>query len=296
MTIHIGLIGGGNITETHARAARAIPGVEIPAIHGTNPEKISRLCREHGATPYQDFGVFLQHRPTDLVIIGSPSGLHAAQGIAAARHGLHVLTEKPIEISIARADALIEAAKQSKVQLGVIFQDRRKPHIRQLKNWLDQGLLGRILFVDARVKWYRPPEYYAGSRWRGTLALDGGGALINQGVHTVDLLLWLLGDVVRVYARTATQLHKIEAEDTVVATLEFANGAIGTLEAATSIYPGYNRRVELTGSEGTIILEDNRIIAADLRSPIADLFEPVAETHSSAATSPVVSDVSGHKR
>src|SRR5260370_16913102 len=131
MTTHIGLIGGGNITETHARAARAIPGVEISAIHGTNSEKIARLSREHGGTPYQDFNAFLNHHPMDLVIIGSPSGLHAAQGIAAARQGLHVLTEKPIEISTLRADALIDAAKKSNVQLAVIFQDPIKPHLSQ---------------------------------------------------------------------------------------------------------------------------------------------------------------------
>jgi len=216
MTIRIGLIGGGNISETHARAARAIPEVEIVAVHGANREKITRLCLEYGGTPYQNFEAFLNHRPMDLTIIGSPSGLHAEQGIAAARSGLHVLTEKPIEISTARADALIAAAKKYSVQLGVIFQDRTKRHIRELKSWLDQGLLGKQLFVDARVKWYRPPEYYASSRWRGTFVLDGGGALINQGIHTIDLLLWLLGDVVRVQARTATLLHKIEAEDTAV--------------------------------------------------------------------------------
>src|SRR6267143_3107524 len=295
MTIHIGLIGGGNITETHARAARAIPGVEIPAIHGTNPEKISRLCREHGATPYQDFGVFLQHRPMDLVVIGSPSGVHAAQGIAAARQGLHVLTEKPIEISTARADALIEAAKQSKVQLGLIFQDRLKPHIHQLKNWLDQGLLGKLLFVDARVKWYRPPEYYASSRWRGTLALDGGGALINQGVHTIDLLLWVLGDVVRVQARTATQLHKIEAEDTAVAILEFASGAVGIFHATTADYPGYPRRVEISGTEGTVILEHDRIIAANLRNAPAAPESAAALDENQSASSAVVSDFRGHQ-
>src|SRR6266481_5351655 len=294
MTLHIGLIGGGNITETHARAARAIPGAEIAAIHGTNFEKIARLCREHGGTPYQDFEAFLKHRPMDLVIIGSPSGLHATQGIAAARQGLHVLTEKPIEISTARADALIESAKQSNVHLGVIFQDRMKPHIRQLKNWLDQGLLGKLLFVDARVKWYRPPEYYANSRWRGTLALDGGGTLINQGVHTVDLLLWLLGDVVRVQARTATQLHKIEAEDTAVAMLEFASGALGILHATTAAYPGYPRRVEISGSEGTVILEHDRIIAANLRSAPTAL-ESAALDESQSASSGVVSDFRGHQ-
>jgi UDP-N-acetyl-2-amino-2-deoxyglucuronate dehydrogenase len=294
MTFHIGLIGGGNITETHARAARAIPGVEISAIHGTNAEKIARLCREHGGTPYQDFDAFLKHRPMDLVIIGSPSGLHAAQGIAAARHGLHVLTEKPIEIRTARADALIEAAKKSNVQLGVIFQDRMKPHIRRLKSWLDQGLLGRPLIVDARVKWYRPPEYYSNSRWRGTFALDGGGALINQGIHTVDLLLWLLGDVVRVEARTGTLLHKIEAEDTAAAILEFASGALGVLHVTTAAHPGYPRRVEISGAEGNVVLEHDRVIAANLRDTSATAGPAALDENQSASTA-AVSDFRGHQ-
>lgn len=295
MTIHIGLIGGGNITETHAHAARAIPGVEISAIHGTNAEKTARLCHEYGGTAYQDFDAFLKHRPMDLVIIGSPSGLHAEHGIAAARRGMHVLTEKPIEISTERADALIEAAKQAGVQLGVIFQDRMKPHIRQLKSWLAQGLLGRVLFVDARVKWYRPPEYYANSHWRGTIALDGGGALINQGVHTVDLLLWLLGDVVHVQARTATLLHKIEAEDTAVATLEFVNGALGIFHATTAAYPGYPRRVEITGTEGTVILEHDRIISADLRNAPASASETYTPDENKSSSSAAVSDFRGHQ-
>jgi len=303
MTIHIGLIGGGNISETHARAAHAISGVEIAAVSGTNAEKIGRLCREYGGAPYQSFNAFLDHRPMDLVIIGSPSGLHAEQGIAAARCGLHVLTEKPIEINTARADALIAAAKQSGVQLGVIFQDRTKPHIRQLKTWLDQGLLGKPLLVDARVKWYRPPEYYAHSRWRGTFALDGGGALINQGVHTIDLLLWLLGDIVRLQARTATLLHKIEAEDTALATLEFSNGALGIFHATTAAYPGYPRRVEITGTEGTVILEHDRIIAVDLRNSsaaanasalLAGLSEFVPDENRSASSA-AVGDFRGHQ-
>src|SRR6202158_1111994 len=295
MTFHIGLIGGGNITETHARPAPPSPGEKTPPIHGTTSKKTARLCREHGGTPYQDFDAFLKHGPMDLVIIGSPSGLHATQGIAAARRGLHVLTEKPIEISTARADTLIEAARQSKVQLGVIFQDRMKPHIRQLKNWVDQGLLGKLLFVDARVEWYRPPEYYANSRWRGTLALDGGGALINQGVHTIDLLLWLLGDVVRVQARTATQLHKIEAEDTAIAILEFAGGALGIFHATTAAYPGYPRRIEISGSEGTVILEHDRIIAANLRNTPDAAAESAALDENQSASSAVVSDFRGHQ-
>ena len=303
MPFHIGLIGGGNITETHARAACAIPCVEIAAIHGTNPKKIAHLGHEFGGTPYENLDAFLTHRPMDLVILGSPSGLHAEQGIAAARHGLHVLTEKPIEISTARADALITAAKAANAQLGVLFQDRTKPHIRQLKRWLDQNLFGKILFVDARVKWYRTPEYYANSRWRGTLALDGGGALINQGIHTVDLLLWLLGDVARVQARTATLLHKIEAEDTAVATFEFASGALGVFHATTAAYPGYPRRVEITGTEGTVILEHDRIVTADLRnSPAAakistDLtaLNELAKDENQSSSSAAVSDFRGHQ-
>ena len=295
MTIHVGLIGGGNITETHARAARAVPGVSVAAIHGTNADKVDRLCREYGGRAYQDFSTFLAHRPMDMVMIGSPSGLHATQGIAAAQRGLHVLTEKPIDVTTKRADALIEAAKQSGVKLGVIFQDRMKPDIQKVKQWIDQGLLGKPLLADARVKWYRPPEYYADSKWRGNLALDGGGALMNQGVHTVDLLLWLLGDVVRIQARTATALHAIEAEDTSVAILEFAGGALCTLQATTAAYPGYPRRLEITGSRGTVILEHDRIIAADLRDAPAGLLAGSSGDENQSASSAVVSDISGHR-
>lgn len=295
MTIRIGLIGGGNITETHARAAGAIPGVAIAAVYGTNSTKVQRLCREHGGTPYEDFGAFLAHRPMNLVILGSPSGLHATQGIAAAMQGLHVLTEKPIDISTNRADELIEAAKQSGVKLGVIFQDRLKPDIRRLKAWIDRGVLGKPLLVDARVKWYRPPEYYANSRWRGRLSLDGGGALINQGVHTIDLLLWLLGDVLRVQAKVATGLHLIEAEDTATAILEFSSGALGLFHATTAAYPGYPRRVEISGSEGTVILEHDRIVAADLRTAPGEAAATAPRDENQSASSAVVSDFRGHQ-
>ena len=294
MTIHIGLIGGGNITETHARAAHAVSGVDIAAIYGINAERVDRLCREHGGRPYRDFEAFLTHRPLDLVIIGSPSGLHATHGIAAVLQGLHVLTEKPIDISTKRADALIGAANQSDVKLGVIFQDRLKADIQRLKQWVDEGALGDPLLVDARVKWHRPAEYYRNSKWRGTFALDGG-ALMNQGVHTVDLLLWLLGDVARVQARTATMLHAIETEDTAVAVLEFASGAIGTLQATTAAYPGYPRRLEITGSLGTVVLEHDRIVAADIRDGQARLVDHSPRGQNQSASSATVSDIRGHQ-
>jgi len=293
---YIGSIGGGNISETHARAAREIQGVEIAAIYGHNREKTARLGHLYGGTVYDSLPSFLEHKQMDLVMIGSPSGLHAEQGIAAARCGLHVLVEKPIDITTERADLLISECDRAGVKLGVCFQDRVAPDICHLKQLVDAGRLGKPILVSARVKWYRPPEYYSGSRWRGTWALDGGGALMNQGVHTVDLVLWLLGHAERVYARAITALHDVAVEDTVVATLEFASGAIGTLEAATSVYPGYRRRLELTGSEGTIILENDRIIRADLRTPISDALRLPEENTNASATSPVVSDISGHKR
>lgn len=295
MAIHVGLIGGGNISGTHARACQAIPGVDVSAIYGVNPEKVAQLSREHNAKPYQDFDAFLLHRPMDLVIIGSPSGLHATQGVAAAQRGLHVLTEKPIEINTARADELIDAARQAGIKLGVIFQDRMKPDIRRLKQWIEQGVLGKPVLIDARVKWYRPPEYYKDSKWRGTLALDGGGALINQGVHTVDLLLWLLGDVARLQARTTTALHEIEAEDTAVAILEFANGVLGALQATTAASPGYARRVEISGTEGTVILEHDRIVAVDLRTPPPDWPQESERDANRSASSAAVTDFRGHQ-
>src|SRR5216683_753211 len=295
MTTHIGLIGSGNITQTHARAARAISGVQLSAIYGTNPQSVTCLATEHNAKPYTDFAAFLAHKPLDLVILGTPSGLHAEQGIAAAQHGLHILTEKPIDISTRKADALIAAADKANVKLAVIFQDRLKPNIQRLKHWLDRGLLGKPLLVDARVKWYRPPDYYSSSKWRGTFALDGGGALINQAIHTVDLLLWLLGDVVRVQARTSTLLHKIEAEDTAVAILEFANGAFGSLYATTAAFPGYPRRVEISGSEGTVILEHDRVLAANLRNAPAGLTTNTAADSNQSASSAAVTDIRGHQ-
>jgi predicted dehydrogenase len=294
--IHIGIIGGGGISETHARAARETEGVEIAAIFGPNREKVGRLSSLYGGTAYHDFQAFLKHKPLDMVVIGSPSGMHAEQGIAAARWGLHVLVEKPIDITTARADLLICECERARVKLGVCFQDRFAPDICRLKQLIDGGRMGQPILVSGHVKWYRPAEYYSSSRWRGTLDMDGGGALINQGVHTVDLLLWLMGNVRRVYAETAMAFHSIEVEDTVVATFKFANDAVGTLEVATSVYPGYQRRVELTGSEGTLILEQDRIISADLRTALNEPLLQADENKNASASSPVVSDVSGHKR
>jgi len=296
------LIGAGNISDTHARAVAEIPDTAIAAVHAPTRAHADRLAARHGAVAYDTLDQFLRHRPLDMVVVGSPSGLHAEHGIAAAQAGLHVLVEKPIDVRGARAEALIEAAARAGVTLGVIFQDRFKPDVVRLKALVSAGRLGTPILATARVKWFRPPAYYEGSRWRGTRALDGGGALMNQGVHTVDLLLWLLGPVRRVCGMTATALHRIEVEDTAVAVLEFVNGGLATIEATTAAYPGYARRLELTGSNGTAMLEGDEIVALDLQDRSETVVrQPSARTDSGHAAapenvaSPVVSDVSAHR-
>ena len=180
---------------------------------------------------------------------------------------------------------LIAEAGRAGVTLGVIFQDRLKPDVRRLKSLVDGGELGSVLLARAQVPWWRPPEYYGDSTWRGTKALDGGGALMNQAIHTVDLLQWVCGPALRVYGRTATLFHDIEVEDTAVAVIEFRSGALATLEAATCVNPGRPRRIEIAGSAGTAVLEGDR-----LRQGHADE-GPVPDN----ASSPVVADVSAHR-
>jgi predicted dehydrogenase len=264
-------------------------------VHSPTRSHAEALAARYDAAAYDTLEHFLDHRPLVLVIVGSPSGLHAEHGIAAAQRGLHVLVEKPIDVTSARAGDLIAAAHAAAVTLGVIFQDRLKPDVCRLKALVGNGRLGAPILASGRVKWYRPPSYYLGSRWRGTRALDGGGALMNQGVHTVDLLLWLFGPARRVAARTATKLHAIEVEDTAVALIEFANGALGTLEATTSAYPGYSRRIELTGANGTVVLDGDTLAAIDLKDVRADERPTPAEATASAS-SPVVADATAHVR
>ena len=203
---HVGLIGAGNISDTHARAVSAIPGAAVAAVyaptreHARAPRGAARRRRLRHARRVPDAPA--AGHGGDRQSVGRCTPIRASRR---RRRGLHVLVEKPIDVTTARADALIAEAARAGVTLGVIFQDRLKPDVERLKALVDDGRLGTPILATASVKWYRPPSYYADSRWRGTRALDGGGALINQGVHTVDLLLWLFGPVRRVYGRVATR-------------------------------------------------------------------------------------------
>lgn len=293
---NIGIWGGGNISETHLKAALEVEGLNVTGVCGQNAEKVKKLAELAGTRAFPDWEQFLDNARLDIVAIGSPSGLHSEQGMEAARRGIHVLVEKPIDINCRRTDKLIEQCARSGVKLGVFFQDRVAPEIQKMKALVDGGELGKLLLATAHVKWYRPPEYYSDSKWRGTWALDGGGAVINQAIHTLDTVLHLMGPVKRVFAITRTQFHQMEAEDTAVATFEFQNGAIGTFEAATSAFPGHPRRLFITGSEGTVALEHDRITAVDLRGATSESERVEDKGRNLSESSPVVSDVSGHRR
>ncbi len=255
-----GIVGPGTIGRVHAEAINAIPGARLVAVCGREAQRTSEFAARFGAAGYTDYEKFLAHPGLQIVNICTPSGMHAAQGQRAAAAGKHVLVEKPIEITLARADELIRACDRAQVKLGVIFQSRFVPAVQRIRQAMDEGRFGRLLLGDAYVKWYRAPEYYAAGSWHGTLALDGGGALVNQAIHTLDLLRWLMGPADMVFAlKGALRYPHIEAEDTLVGTLRFQNGALGVIEATTSVAPGFKRRIEISGERGTVILDGDII-------------------------------------
>jgi len=257
--IGFGITGCGMIGKVQAEAIASIPGARLMAVCARDEKRVAEFAAKFGATGYTDYEKFLDHPGLRIVNICTPNGLHAEQGVAAARAGKHVLVEKPIDTTLEKADALIEACDRNGVKLGVIFQSCFLPAAQKIKRAIAEGRLGRLMIGDAYVKWYRAPEYYADS-WHGTIALDGGGALINQAIHTVDLLRWMMGPVDAAFAmKSALRYPQIEGEDTLVASLRFRNGALGVIEAATSAKPGFKRRLEISGERGAIILDGDAI-------------------------------------
>jgi predicted dehydrogenase len=294
VTLRVGFTGGGNIADTHIRAVREVPGLEAVGVCGRNAAKTGALATKYGLAAAPSLGALLDASPLDLVCIGSPSGVHAEEIALAASRGCHVLCEKPLDITLARVDRALEAVERAGTALGIFFQDRCTPSLIEARDGIAAGRLGRVLLADARLAWWRPPEYYANAAWRGTPDLDGGGALMNQGIHTVDLLLFLLGDVKDVQARAATALHAIEVEDTLLATMAFASGALGTLAATTTAWPGYPRRIAISGTEGTLHIEHDRIAGWDLRS--GNVAGEATTSATKSASTPVVADATPHRR
>ena len=254
--IRFAIIGAGIISQLHARVISEMPDAELVAVCSRDHDRAKDITDQFGGDPTTDYDALLARDDVDAVSICTASGEHALFGVPAAAAGKHVLVEKPIEISLDKADELISACESNGVKLGVIFQLRFLDACQEVKRALDAGVLGNPVMADCYMKFYRPQEYYSGSRWKGTQALDGGGALINQGIHGLDLLLHLAGDVASVKAYKDVRAHEnIEVEDTCVAAVRYTNGALGVIQATTSVHPDFQQRIEIHGSEGTIILD-----------------------------------------
>ncbi len=264
MATGVGIIGCGMISRFHARAIGDVPGAKLVACFDSVAAAADKLAAETGCRAYHDLDRLLADPAVEVVTIGTPSGAHLEPAVAAARAGKHVIVEKPLEITLSRCDAIIAACRKAGVVLSTIFPSRFHQTSVELKRAVQQGRFGRLTAGDAYVKWYRTQQYSDSGAWRGTWKLDGGGALMNQAIHSVDLLAWLMGPVAVVQAQTALAAHqRIAVEDVAVAALRFANGALGVIEASTAIYPGYLKRIEIHGSEGSAVMEEEDIIKWD---------------------------------
>ena len=255
------IAGSGMIAGVHVTALKEIPGARVAGVWSRSPEKTQRFAAEHKIRGYQSYPELLADPDVQVVVLCLPSGYHAEYGMQAALAGKHVVVEKPIDINLDKAKVLIDTCRRHDRTLSVIFQNRFTPAAQRLRKALDQGLLGRLILGDAYVKWYRSPAYYVSNAWRGTKAIDGGGALINQSIHTIDLLQWVMGGAKRVCGLTRTSTHTIESEDLGVAVVEFVNGAVGVIEGSTAIQPGFKERIEIHGQKGSVILEGGNITA-----------------------------------
>lgn len=260
MSLGFGIVGCGMIARFHARAMAELPGASLVGCCSRTREASERFAAETGCVAYSGIGELLADPAVHVVTICTPSGDHLDPAVAAMRAGRHVLVEKPLEITTARCDQLIAVAQEQGVLLGTIFPSRFQGCWQVVRAAVQAGRFGTLTMGDAFVKWFRTQQYYDSGAWRGTWALDGGGALMNQAIHTVDLLLWLLGDVAAVSAFTTTRGHdRIEVEDVAVASLRFKSGALGVIEATTSSYPGQLKRIEIHGTAGSVIVEENQI-------------------------------------
>jgi predicted dehydrogenase len=253
---NFGIVGAGLIADFHARAIRSLGNARLIAICGTNQVKVKTLSEKYNCRPFSNYDEMISSPDVDIVTIATPSGAHMEPAIAAAEHGKHVICEKPLEISLERIDRMIEAHNKAGTRLGGIFNYRFHDSLRYVKAAVDSGRFGKITCASVYVPWWRSEAYYKGS-WHGTRNLDGGGALMNQAIHMIDILQFLMGPVESLQSYIATLAHEIEVEDTAVCVLRFRNGALGIIHGTTASYPGQFRRLEITGTKGTVVQEEN---------------------------------------
>jgi UDP-N-acetyl-2-amino-2-deoxyglucuronate dehydrogenase len=250
--VRLALLGCGRISQNHFDAIKKVPELQLVAVCDEVADRAKAAGDANGVPSFTDYGAMLKDIACDTVTICTPSGLHSTQGVIAARAGKHVVTEKPMSITLEQADALITACDDAHVNLFVVKQNRLNPPIQLLKRALDKGRFGRVYLANATVRWQRPQEYYDSAPWRGTWEFDGG-TFMNQASHYVDMIQWLLGPVESVIAKTATQARKIEAEDSGVAVVRFRSGALGVIEVNVLTYPkNFEGSITVMGEKGTV--------------------------------------------
>jgi len=300
----VAIVGCGMIARFHVRALAEVPGARVAALVSRSLGRARATAEELGLQCHvdTDLAAVLARPDVDAVIVTTPSGAHLEPAVAAATGGKHVVVEKPLEITTARCDRIIAACAANRVKLCTIFPSRFGDANRTLKAAVDAGRLGRLTLGETTCKWWRSQQYYDEGGWKGTRALDGGGALMNQAIHNVDLLLWLMGPATKVCGFTATLAHeRIEVEDTAVACLQFANGALGIVQATTSVHPGLPKTIAVHGDRGTVVVEQEDILRWEL-TPEAPEDRQVRERFavrvnaSGGASNPAAISHQGHAR
>jgi UDP-N-acetyl-2-amino-2-deoxyglucuronate dehydrogenase len=290
--MRFGIIGCGVIGDTHAKAISSIPDACLIAVADVVAESAQKLAEIYGVTPYTNAQEMLEREQFDVVEICTPSGLHGELACQAMRSGHHVIVEKPMEISRAAIAQMLRVQRESGVKMAVISQHRFDPGAKQVHELAQQGAFGRLVLGNAQIPWWRSQQYYDSGAWRGTWESDGGGVLMNQGIHSIDLLQWLMGPVQTIYAHTGTLVHRMQTEDVAVAVLRFANGALGTLAGTTGAYPGLGTRIEVYGDQGSAVIADDRLAwlylhtAGEEMSPYGTTAAQRAEIGMSAADLP----------
>ncbi|MES2378855.1 MAG: Gfo/Idh/MocA family oxidoreductase [Bacteroidota bacterium] len=296
------IIGTGAIAGIHATAIAATQNAQLVGVYNRSQSKAKAFADEYGCAAYDSMEDLLQVPDLNIVCICTPSGAHLEPALQSIAAGKHCLIEKPLEVTIEKSDQIIAAANAYNVIVAVVYPSRFYDVSRELKKAIEGKRFGNMVLGSAYVKWSRSEAYYKSADWRGTWALDGGGALMNQAIHSVDMLQWCMGPVTSVQAFTTNALHKnIEVEDTAVAVLKFANGALGTIECSTATYPGVLKRLEIMGTSGTVVMEDNDVVKWQFEHEQADDAKIISSfspngTAKGGASDPLSISYLGHQR
>lgn len=291
-----GIIGCGVIADFHANALAALSSdAELIGVCDVVFDAAEKFAKRHGTKAFASAEELLACPDIDVVNICTPSGYHHLSVIAAAKAGKHIICEKPLAINAKQLDEIESVCRGAGITVSVVSQNRYAESVTKTKQAIESGALGRIVCADIYMKYYRSQEYYNSGSWRGTKQIDGGGALMNQGIHGIDLLLYLAGDIKSVYAISKTLARDIEVEDTLSAVVEYKSGATGVIQATTSVYPGYPRRLEINGDKGSIILDETSIVRRDIQGEEQESFVP-AQAAESGASVPSAISAEGHIR